>query len=41
MFALWRAFDHAKIFETKVDARLLMKNSVLRDDSRYRRYVFL
>jgi len=39
LFALWKAFDKAKVFETKVDARLLIKNPLLRDDGRYRRYM--
>eukprot|EP00752_Nemacystus_decipiens_P012939 g11452.t1 len=37
LFALWRAFDLAKAFESRVDARLLYKNPFLRDHARYRR----
>lgn len=39
MLTLWKAFDLAKAFQSRVDARLLFQNPLLRDDVRYRRYV--
>lgn len=37
--ALWKAFDRAKMFGSKVDARLLFQDPFMKDNTRYRKYV--
>ncbi|CAM9715633.1 unnamed protein product, partial [Ectocarpus sp. 12 AP-2014] len=39
MMSLWKAFDLAKAFGRRVDARLLFRNPFLRDNNRYRKHI--
>ena len=41
LLAVWRTFDLAKAFASRVDVRLLFENPFLRQNTRYRRYMIL
>ena len=41
LLAVWRTFDLAKAFVSRVDVRLLFENPFLRQNTRYRRYMIL